>query len=575
MKEMYLTLPRKLFPYILHYRWRAIGVILSSFVLAAIGGGQVALIRPLFDEGLVMDGGKKTLTIAIAMLLLALANFPCRFFHFYWLRYIMDRATCRVRTEIFQKLMKLPVFHFSQNKQGQFISNIINDTQIFSEGFKSLVDLVREPLKGLVYLCMAFWADWMLTSVMLIVAPFFILVFGVSGRKIRNNQLEVQREHGELTHHISESLSAGKIIKAFNLETFAGKRFRRSQDRFFGKQMKTALVEEMAHPLVELVGAFAFSGVIVFAYYRIDSGDVSTGDFIAFITALALFMDPIRKFSQANVKLGQSAAAGKRIYALMDLEEEDKGGTWQRINFERDIMIKNLYFSYSGWEGAEVIQDLNMTVKKGEKIGLVGLSGSGKSTLINLLLGFYPIEKGEIFIDGCNIKELPLASRRNIFGLVGQDIFLFHDTIRENLTLGKKYSAEQLQDALKISYADEFVNKLPEGLDTVVGERGARLSGGQQQRLTIARAFLEDCDILLFDEATSSLDNESEKVVQKAMSDLAENKTVVAIAHRLTSLQNYDRIYVMKAGHLIEQGTHQQLLEKGGEYTKLYQLSHS
>ena len=572
---MYFALPRKLFPYVLCYRWRVLGVLLTSVALAAIGGWQVALIRPLIDEGLVSDGGgERTYTIAAAMLALGLVNFPCRFFHFYWTRYIMDRAICQVRTEIFQKLMRLPIVQFSENKQGQFISHTINDTQVFAEGFKSLVGLVREPLKGLVYLGMAFWADWALTSVMLLVGPFFVLIFSVSGRKVCNNQLEVQREHGELTHNISESLSGGKIIKAFNLERFVGERFHKSQDRFFDKQMKTTLVEEMTHPFVELLGAIAFSGVIVFAHYRITSGAVSAGDFIAFLTSLALFMDPIRKFSQANVKLGQSAGAGKRISDLMGLKEEQREGTLERVQFERVLEIKNLYFSYTE-EGEDVIRGLNMTVRKGEKIGLVGLSGSGKSTLINLLLGFYPIEKGEILIDGRNIRDFSLTALRDVFGLVGQDVFLFHDSIEENLTLGMKYSPEEIQRALNISYADEFVDQMPDGADTVVGERGARLSGGQRQRLTIARAFLKNCDILLFDEATSSLDNESEKVVQKALGDLAENKTVVAVAHRLTTLQHYDRIYVMREGALVEQGTHRQLLDKGGEYAKLYQLGHS
>ena len=212
---------------------------------------------------------------------------------------------------------------------------------------------------------------------------------------------------------------------------------------------------------------------------------------------------------------------------------------------------------------------------EGEKVGLVGLSGSGKSTLINLLLGFYPLGKGDILIDGRSIREFSLASLRSIFGLVCQDVFLFHDTIRENLTLGENYSSDQIRSALGVSYADEFVDHLPQSLNTVVGERGARLSGGQQQRLTIARAFLEDCDILLFDEATSALDNESEKVVQRALGDLAKEKTVIAVAHRLTTLQKYDRIYVMKEGRLVEEGTHGQLLEKDGEYAKLYQLGHS
>ena len=216
---------------------------------------------------------------------------------------------------------------------------------------------------------------------------------------------------------------------------------------------------------------------------------------------------------------------------------------------------------------------MDLTVKKGEKIALVGTSGSGKSTFIDLLLGFYPVERGDIFIDGHRLSDLTLASLRNLFGLVGQELFLFHDSVKANLCLGREFSEEAIWEALEVAYASGFVKKLPHGLDTVIGDRGVRLSGGQQQRLTIARAYLQDTPVLLFDEATSALDNESEKVVQKALDNLAGHKTVIAVAHRLSTIQDFDRIYVIKDGKLIEKGGHRELMELGGEYAKLYELS--
>ena len=562
---------KKLYPYIRPYKAKAIGAVLLSVVLAAIGGAQVALVRPLMDKGLSPDTPREqVLILAGQLLILGLLNFPCRFFHFYWLRFIMDRATCEVRDQIMMKFLRLKSSFYSQSKQGQMISNAINDTQIFAQGFKAVVDLIREPLKAIVYLTMAFISDWQLTLVIFAIAPFLIIIFGVSGKKVKKHQGEVQHEHGELTHTISEGLSGHKITKAFNLQSFVFNRFHSAQERFFNSVMKTTFVEEMAHPLVEVIGACAFSAVIVFAHHRVQMGETTVGEFIAFVAALALFMDPIRKFSQANVKLSQAHAASERINALLQMPEERKDGKVQLNQFEKEIIISNLTFSYG--EG-DVIKNLNLKIQKGKKVALVGLSGSGKSTLVNLLLGLYDVPRGTMAIDGHDINDIDLSSLRKIFGLVSQDIFLFNDSIKNNLKVGFDFTDQEINQAMEVAYASEFVNKLPQGMDTLIGDRGTRLSGGQQQRITIARAFLINSPVLLFDEATSALDNESEKVVQKALERLAGEKTVVAVAHRLSTIQDYDRIYVMHDGHLVEEGNHQELMSKAGEYAKLYELS--
>lgn len=559
-----------LWPYLSEYKAKMWGSILLSIVLAAIGGLQVKLVQPLVDSALQQGRSfNDALYFALLLMGLGLINFPCRFFHFYWIRYVVDRATCNVRTDIFRKFQSLPTSFFAKSKQGSLISNVVNDTQIFSEGFKAIVDLIREPLKAMTYLGMAFYSDWMLSLVVIAIAPFWIVIFSISGKRVRRNQNAVQEDIAELTHTIAEGMSAHKITKAFNLQNFVLGRFNYAQELYFRSKMKTTFVEEFAHPLVEVVGAMAFAGVVLVAWYRAQQG-MTTGDFISFAAAMALFMDPIRKFSQANVKLSQARAAADRIFSLLKLEEEVNNGTLTPPHFEREIEVKNLTFSYG--EG-NVIKGLNLSVKKGQKIALVGLSGSGKSTLINLLLGLYPIEQGEILIDGNPIKSLTLHSLRNLFGLVSQDIFLFNDSIKNNLMLGEDFTSDEISRALDVAYASEFVNKLPDGVDTMIGDRGTRLSGGQQQRITIARAFLQDTEILLFDEATSALDNESEKVVQKALEHIAGHKTVIAVAHRLSTIQDYDQIYVMHEGHLVEQGTHSELMARGGEYAKLYELS--
>lgn len=568
---MYKELIQELAPHLRPYKSKVITALLLSFVLAALTGAQVKLIQPIFDKGLSPDSTlNQILTLSGLLLLIGLLNFPARFFHFYLLREVGEKLNSDLRTKVFRKLQRLPTSFYNQNKQGSLLSSILNDAEIFAQSYRAIVDCVREPIKGLVYLGMAIYCDWQLTLVILIVCPMFIAIFQVSGKKIRNNQQFVQAERAEFTHNLSEGLASHKVTKAFNLQNFVMDRFLRTQERYFTYTMKTSKVEELAHPLVEVVGALAFSIVIVFAYYRITSKAMTVGSFVQFIGALALLMDPIRKFSQANVKIGQGISAYTRLKKIFELDEEIDKGNLEPLHFNQEIKISNVTFSYTDFP---VIKNLNLNIKKGQKIALVGLSGSGKSTLINLLLGLYPVKEGTITIDGNDIRNIKLKSLRKLFGLVSQDIFLFNDTIKENLKIGGDFTDAQIEKALEVSYANEFVKKLPEGLNTIIGDRGAKLSGGQQQRLTIARAFLQNTDILLFDEATSALDNESEKVVQKALESIAGNKTVIAVAHRLSTIQDYDMIYVMKEGNLVEQGSHAELMGQSGEYKKLYELS--
>ena len=568
---MITKLIKELLPYLRPYKNKAIAASLLALVLAGLAGAQVKLVKPIFDKGLSGDSSlNEILTLSGLLLLLGILNFPARFYHFYWMRYVGEKMNSDLRSALFAKMQKLPTSFYNQNKQGRMLSTVLNDAEIFAQSFRSLVDIIREPLKGLVYLGLAIYSDWQLTLVILIVGPLFVIIFQVSGKKVKSNQSQVQEGRAELTHNLSEGLSAHKVTKAFNLQDFVMSRYERAQNYYFDFTMRTSKVEEIAHPFVELVGAVAFSLVIVFAYFRIKSGAMTIGDFIQFVTALALLMDPIRKYSQANVKLGQGLAASERINQILDLDEEVDTGKFEVKKFENEIVVSDVTFSYG--EG-DVLKNFNLRVKKGQKIALVGLSGSGKSTLINLLLGLYPISHGSITIDGKKLSEIKLKELRKLFGLVSQDVFLFHDTIRANLTIGGNFTDAEIKKALEVSYASEFVDKLPKGLETIIGDRGAKLSGGQQQRLTIARAFLQNTDLLLFDEATSALDNESEKVVQRALEAIAGNKTVIAVAHRLSTIQDYDRIFVLKDGRLVEEGTHAELMTNASEYKKLYELS--
>lgn len=566
-----LKVIKQILPYLKPFWKEALFCTLLAFPLSAIKAYEAFLVKDIFDKGFSANSSfSEARNLAFILIGLGILNYPLRFFHFFGLRQVVEKVTRSVQAVLFQKFQRLPASFFATQKQGNLISTAMNDTNVFAESFRFALEVIREPITAIALLGVAFYHDWQLTLIIFTVAPLFILTFHYTGKRIRKYSGYSQQDRADMTHGVSEALVGQKIIKAFGLQVYVNTRFERIQDLLIIHRTKVNSSEEHSHPLVELIGSFAFAGVIMFAHHRITSGVLTTGGFISFVAALAMFMDPIRRFSKANAKLNQASAAAERIFNLLDMPEEKEEGKKVLPGFFESIEFRNLTFSYG--EGT-ILKDFNLTIKKGQKIGLVGLSGSGKSTLVSLLLRLYPVANGQILIDGQDINDYTLESVRAIFSLVSQDIFLFNDSIRENLTTGDDYPDEDIMKALEISYAKDFVSELSHGLMTPIGDRGIRLSGGQSQRLTIARAFLKDRDVLLFDEATSALDNESEKIVQKALESVAGHKTVIAVAHRLSTLKDYDLIVVMKEGVVVEKGSHQQLIEHNGEYRKLFELS--
>ena len=560
-----------MFPYLRPFWKEAILATILAFPLAAIKAYEAFLVKDIFDKGFAAGSSSEDARyLALILIGLGILNYPLRYFHYFGLRQVVDKSTRLIRSRIYEKFQHLPAKYYSQQKQGNLISTIMSDTMVFSEAFKNSLEVIREPITAISLLGVAFYHDWQLTLIIFATAPLFMVTLHFSGKRIRRYVGKAQQDNADMTHIVSEALGGQKIIKAFGLKEYIVERFEKAQTLFLAHRRKSNSAEEASHPLVELIGSFAFAGVIIFAHHRITSGQLTTGGFISFVAALAMFMDPVRRFSKANAKLNQAQAAATRIFSLLDVEEESEDNLKELTGFDKTIEFRKVSFSYG--EGI-VLKDFNLLIKKGEKIGLVGLSGSGKSTLVSLLLRLYPVVDGEILIDGVNINQFSLSSVRKVFGLVSQDIFLFNDTIKENLTTGDAHSEQEIMHALEISYAWEFVKDLPAKLETQIGDRGVRLSGGQSQRLTIARAFLKNREVLLFDEATSALDNESEKIVQQALERVAGHKTVLAVAHRLSTLKDFNRIVVMKDGSKIEEGSHPELIAKNGEYKKLFELS--
>lgn len=566
-----LQVLKMMVPYLRPFWKEALFATLLALPLAGIKAYEAFLVKDVFDKGFAAGApASEAWRLAGILLALGVLNYPLRFFHYYGLRMVVDKSTGLVRARIFDKFQRFPAGYFAQVKQGNLVSTMINDTAMFADAFKNALEVVREPITAIALLGVAVYHDWQLTLLIIAISPFFVIIFDRFGRRIRKYLGFAMQDLADMNHAATEALSGQRIVKAFGLQGYLAARFEVLQARFVENKKRSNSAEEHSHPAIELVGSFIFAVVIVFAHHRINQGALTTGGFLSFVAALAMFLDPIRKFSKANAKLNQARASAARIQAILDIPEEPDTGTYQQDGFKDSIEFRNVTFAYGE---SVVVRNFSLTIMKGEKIGLVGLSGSGKSTLLSLLLRLHVVTEGQILVDGVDIREWNVASLRKLFSLVSQDVFLFNDSVRENLTTGEARDEAELKHALDVSYASEFVAHLGQGLETPLGDRGLRLSGGQGQRLTIARAFLKNRDVMLFDEATSALDNESEKIVQAALERVAGHKTVIAVAHRLSTLMNYDRIVVMKEGRKIEEGPHAVLLASGGEYSKLYALS--
>ncbi len=562
---------KKTYPYIKPFWFRGLMGVIMTIPAAGLKAGSAFLLKPLFDKGFSSTSSFDDALYYCGIFVgVAIVSVPVRFVHNYYIKGVAEKAVCLMRAKINEKFQNLPAKFFSSSKQGELMSIAMNDTLIVSHGFKFAVDLIREPLTIVALFVNLILIDWQLTLAFFGIIPIVILIMNLTGKWVKYFESGVREQMGLINHEVAETLQGQKIIKAFNLQAFVRRRFDKLIDKYLYFFKRYQRVEEISKPVIEVFFAVGFCAVILFAHSRIVSGELTNGGFMGFIGSLIFLGDPIRRLSDAVVRLNQARASSDRVFGILDLEEEVNTGKKEVQAFNNTIEFKHINFSYG--EGP-VLKDFNLEVKKGQRVALVGLSGSGKSTLINLILRMYDIDQGEIIIDGTPIKELTLKSLRSLFSLVSQDIFLFNDSVLQNLKVGTEPSQESIKESLKVSYADEFISTLPDKLETQIGDRGTRLSGGQSQRLTIARAFLQNTPILLFDEATSALDNESEKVVQKALDEVAGNKTVIAVAHRLSTIQGYDKIVVMKEGEKVEEGTHEELINLRGEYHKLYELS--
>ena len=481
-----------------------------------------------------------------------------------------------IRTAVYNKVMKLPLSFFSEERKGDIIARMSADVQAVEMSIANSVDmLIRQPIAILVCFVTLFAVSWQLTLFVLVVAPVAGWFMGIVGRKLKRQSESVQRQWGSIMAQLDETLGGLRIIKAFIAEKKMEKRFLQINNSY-RKDMNAMVIRQgAAHPMSEFLGTIILTVVLWFGGALIlnDSNLIDASTFIFYMVILYSVINPLKEFSRAAYQIPQGLASMDRIDFILKAHNpiKEPEPPQPMTAFEKEIELRDVSFSYT--EGKDVLKHINLTVPKGKTIALVGQSGSGKSTLVDLIPRFHDVKKGEVLIDGNNIKCLRISDLRSIIGNVNQEAILFNDTFYNNITFGvENASMEQVIEAAKIANAHDFIMETEKGYDTMIGDRGGRLSGGQRQRISIARAILKNPPILILDEATSALDTESERLVQEALERLMKSRTTIAIAHRLSTIRNADVIHVLYEGEIVESGQHDELIAKGGYYKRLYDM---
>lgn len=482
-----------------------------------------------------------------------------------------------MRNQVFDNVMGLNLSYFSSARKGDMMSRITSDVQTVRFCIVNTLQVVfREPFLIIGYIVAMVSISWQLSLFSVVYLPIIALIIGRVVKKLRHPALQAQQNFGELTSVLDESLSGIKVIKAYNAEGFFRRKFTDINDKYSNISRRMMYRQQMASPMSEFLGIAAAAGLLIFGGALVLGGNSSLdgSGFIAYIAIFTQITRPMRAFTDAFANINQGIAAGGRVLELLDtkstITSPEEGGLDLK-EFKDGIEFRNVCFAYD--DSRDVLGDISFSVKKGQTVALVGPSGGGKSTTSDLIPRFYDVVGGEILIDGHNIKEYNLSSLRDAMGIVSQETILFNDTIENNIRLGNQSATmEEIEKAAMVANAHGFITESPEGYQTNIGDRGTKLSGGQRQRLSIARAVLKNPDILILDEATSALDTESEKLVQEALDNLLSGRTSVIIAHRLSTIKNADKILVIDQGHIVEEGTHTELIAKGGLYAKLVAL---
>ena len=592
---------------LLSYARRYSGHLAGAVVLMALAGGTqgmlALLIRPIFDrvlnpaapatraplfphpflhhqvylDQLVPSRISNIWTmVAFAILAVFLIKGVCDYVGNYLISYAGFSAVTDLRNRVFEKVLKQGAEFFEQHSTGRLMSSIMNDVdKVQVATSQILADLLRQLFSAIALAFVVMSNDWKLALVSLTVLPFVIVPTLRIGRRIRRTSRRTQDKQAELTQILQETISGHMVVKAFGAEAYESRKFREAAHKLLKTNVRYVLQQALSSPLIEMFAAITIVVLLTYARNQIKAGALTAGDFTSFVIALLMLYEPVKRLVGIHNIFEQALGASQKVFEYLDHVEEivEKPNAPKLAGFQDSIVFEDVSFRYPGAPKGFHIRGLDLEVKAGEIVALVGPSGAGKTTLANLAPRFYDVSGGAVKVDGRDVREVNLASLRAIVGIVAQDTFLFNDTAANNIAYGRPGTPpEEIRRAAEAALADEFIRKMPEGYDTILGDRGLKLSGGQRQRIAIARALLKNAPILILDEATSHLDTESEMLVQKALANLMEHRTVIVIAHRLSTIRRADKIVVLSKGCVRETGTHEELVSRGGIYQRLYEL---
>jgi subfamily B ATP-binding cassette protein MsbA len=550
--------------------------LLAALCMLAVGATTSSLaflVKPALDEIFLKKNAEMLKLIPIAIIIIYLIKGSCSYGQTVLMNFIGQRVVTDLRNDLYNHIQRQSLSFFTKNPTGILMSRITNDVNLIQGAVSEAVtSLFKDSftLIGLVFVI--FYRDWKLAIIAVFVFPLTIYPIAKFGEKMRKVATGTQVTMGSLTSLLQETISGTRIVKAFGMEDYEGKRFAKENEDLFRLFMKFVSIRAISSPFMEFLGGLGIAVIVFYGGYQVIRGASTPGTFFSFLTALIMLYEPVKRLTNVNNTIQQGIAAAIRVFSIMDITPEIKNRK-NAVNLPQiqdKIEINNVTFSY---DDEPVLKDINLNIKSGEVVAFVGMSGGGKTTLVNLIPRFYDVTEGEILIDGYDIRNVTVESLRGQIGIVTQQTILFNDTVRNNIAYGDiKKSDGDIIEAAKAANAYHFVKNLPKGFDTVIGEQGARLSGGERQRLSIARALLKDAPILILDEATSSLDTEAEMEVQQALENLMEGRTTLVIAHRLSTISHANRIIVIVSGEIVEEGTHDSLMMQKGEYFKLYNM---